>query len=264
MSARPSVELILRDAYEFAHLVRGCADNSSTILELPWDDPECRRGLTAFSKVSLLHRYIFAMVAWHERELFQQKDDLFDDDHSLIEDEEQRLRAYGVDFLPFKDFLRTLSDDEREQADGIFLAWVESQEVAFATFWERVTDEVFDILFSNRAFLLSFNQALAEWLRGHPEIDDQRPPGTARSRTPVPKWVKDAVFYRDQGKCSLCHVDVSGLLSPDSDDHFDHMVPLAVGGANDPTNIQLLCGRCNRSKGDGPSRTGRRYTAWWT
>ena len=95
MSARPSVELILRDAYEFAHLVRGCADNSSTILELPWDDPECRRGLTAFSKVSLLHRYIFAMVAWHERELFQQKDDLFDDDHSLIEDEEHttpRLR----------------------------------------------------------------------------------------------------------------------------------------------------------------------------
>lgn len=264
MGARPSVELILRDAYEFAHIVRTSADNSSTILELPWDDPECRRSLGTFSKISLLHRYIFAMVAWHERELFRQKDDLFDDDHTMIESEEQRLRDYGVELLPFNDFLKTLSDDDPEDGGGVFLAWVESQEAAFATLWERVTDEVFHILFGNRAFLLSFNEALVEWLRDNPEIDDQRPPNIARSRRPIPRWVKDAVFYRDQGKCSLCRVDVSGLLSPDSDDHFDHMVPLAAGGVNDPTNIQLLCGRCNRGKGDGYSRTGHLYTAWWT
>jgi 5-methylcytosine-specific restriction endonuclease McrA len=31
--------------------------------------------------------------------------------------------------------------------------------------------------------------------------------------------------------------------------HIDHILPLALGGANDKTNIQLLCPRCNRRKG---------------
>lgn len=31
----------------------------------------------------------------------------------------------------------------------------------------------------------------------------------------------------------------------------DHIVPLARGGLNHPTNLQPLCGPCNRSKSDG-------------
>ena len=29
----------------------------------------------------------------------------------------------------------------------------------------------------------------------------------------------------------------------------DHVIPLAVGGTNHPTNLQLLCGSCNAAKG---------------
>lgn len=29
----------------------------------------------------------------------------------------------------------------------------------------------------------------------------------------------------------------------------DHIVPLALGGSNDKTNLQMLCGTCNRQKG---------------
>ena len=31
--------------------------------------------------------------------------------------------------------------------------------------------------------------------------------------------------------------------------HADHIMPLALDGSNDKTNIQLLCSRCNKSKG---------------
>jgi 5-methylcytosine-specific restriction endonuclease McrA len=79
----------------------------------------------------------------------------------------------------------------------------------------------------------------------------------------MPKWVRDAVFFRDHGRCVFCHANLSGLLSLDRLDPFDHIVPLAKGGINDPTNVQLLCETCNLKKSDCDARTGLRYPAWW-
>lgn len=60
------------------------------------------------------------------------------------------------------------------------------------------------------------------------------------SRT-VPQAVKLAVAARDAGRCRRC--------GSKTDLQYDHVVPYSLGGrSDDPSNIQLLCGRCNRRK----------------
>lgn len=45
-----------------------------------------------------------------------------------------------------------------------------------------------------------------------------------------------------KGKCVACRNNIR------SDYHVDHIFPLARGGTNDKTNLQLLCPTCNRQK----------------
>jgi len=51
---------------------------------------------------------------------------------------------------------------------------------------------------------------------------------------------KKIVFTRDGGKCQCCG-GYSNL-------EYDHVVPFSCGGSSEPSNIQLLCLTCNRSK----------------
>jgi 5-methylcytosine-specific restriction endonuclease McrA len=53
------------------------------------------------------------------------------------------------------------------------------------------------------------------------------------------------------------------LVSAWSEDNYDHIVPLAAGGLNHCTNIQLLCGVCNAKKAAGQPVTSSRYEAWF-
>ena len=48
---------------------------------------------------------------------------------------------------------------------------------------------------------------------------------------------------KQKGKCAICHERLSAGY------HVDHILPLTLGGGNDKHNIQLLCPRCNLSKG---------------
>jgi hypothetical protein len=60
-------------------------------------------------------------------------------------------------------------------------------------------------------------------------------------REPIPEDVRRAVFRRDGGRCAMC--GSAELLQ------FDHIIPVALGGASTPENLQLLCAPCNRAKG---------------
>jgi hypothetical protein len=67
------------------------------------------------------------------------------------------------------------------------------------------------------------------------------PVGERNSRN-IPQDVKVAVAARDRGRCRQC--------GSAQDLHFDHVIPWSKGGVNTINNIQLLCGPCNRRKGD--------------
>lgn len=60
-------------------------------------------------------------------------------------------------------------------------------------------------------------------------------------RQPIPRDVRRQVFERDGGEC----VDCGSRF----DIHYDHVIPLALGGSNTVENLQLLCAPCNQQKG---------------
>lgn len=56
--------------------------------------------------------------------------------------------------------------------------------------------------------------------------------------------IANRLLVSQQGKCAC------GCKQPLGDDyHLDHIMPLALGGANEDWNIQLLRARCNFRKG---------------
>lgn len=53
-----------------------------------------------------------------------------------------------------------------------------------------------------------------------------------------------AMMLDQKGRCVYCKTDISANY------HLDHIHPLAKGGSNWPSNLQLLCPPCNLSKND--------------
>lgn len=51
------------------------------------------------------------------------------------------------------------------------------------------------------------------------------------------------LFALQRGKCACCKADFAEIKP-----HMDHVMPLALGGANDDANMQLLCQPCNNQK----------------
>lgn len=62
-----------------------------------------------------------------------------------------------------------------------------------------------------------------------------------RERDRIPEKVRIAVWRRDAGKCTRC--GSRARLE------YDHIIPVSEGGSNTARNIELLCEKCNRSKG---------------
>ena len=56
----------------------------------------------------------------------------------------------------------------------------------------------------------------------------------------VSQTTKKIVYTRDGGICQCCGSSYSL--------EYDHIIPFSCGGSSNPSNIQLLCRKCNRSK----------------
>lgn len=60
----------------------------------------------------------------------------------------------------------------------------------------------------------------------------------------VSKTTRYEVLRRDGFTCRYC-----GAKAPDVEIHVDHVVPVSLGGSDDPTNLVAACRDCNAGKG---------------
>ncbi|MFF6803535.1 HNH endonuclease [Streptomyces sp. NPDC012616] len=143
---------------------------------------------------------------------------------------------------------------------------------AYGDLLHRISDEVFFVMFTNRVVLQNLHKYLSfsvtessmDYVEAeHPELVKFYTKSGRMRRTTIPMWARRAIFFRDRGLCTECKKDISGLLNPFSKENYDHIVPLAEGGLNDVTNLQLLCEGCNNEKSARLEPTSNRYQRWF-
>lgn len=61
---------------------------------------------------------------------------------------------------------------------------------------------------------------------------------------PLSRRARFEILRRDGFTCRYC-----GGKAPDVELTVDHVIPVALGGGNDPTNLVTACQRCNAGKG---------------
>lgn len=60
------------------------------------------------------------------------------------------------------------------------------------------------------------------------------------------KGIRLKLFKLQNGMCPCCREKLPKLAR---DQHLDHKMPITLGGANEDSNMQVLCATCNLSKG---------------
>lgn len=206
---------------------------------------------TKFSKDTLLHLYIVTAAINHYRREFRKNGDL--------EDEETMEKWYSL-FENYKIEVKKFDFD----GNGELTDWFDENLNHYEELFDKMADEVFYILFSNRKFLLDFNNLTAKTISGTKfSAKCFTKKGTIK-RTNIPKWVQTAIFHRDKGRCVFCFTDLTSLINTLTNSNYDHIVPLDLFGTNDPCNIQLTCESCNKKKTNKEGITTNQYIPWWT
>lgn len=207
-----------------------------------------------FSKWSALHQYIELII-----------DSLFyepDENLSL----EKAFKDHQIEYQSYEEWKITLNNKSEASYEDWIYEFPGTE--AYEKLSKAITREVFSVLFLNREVLLNFNRLISGYINFGFSITDENflsfvnPDGKIK-RQRIPEWAARAVFYRDRGKCTFCQKDLTGLLSPQFDSHMDHIIPLANGGINDVSNLQLLCASCNLSKGAKSMPVSNLYEAWY-
>lgn len=279
------------ETYNICDVVSGLMENTldhALLLEGFHCDEQWADWLAPYEKQSVLHLFIgFVVQGVHS----EQADSLDIDKQKKIYANfknipfaiadlqphrlpiEHALGHHGIDHQTFFEFLKDEGKTfEEADADDICEymneIWISA---AYEDLLKQTVDEVFHVLFQNRELMMKFNSYLSGILKqAHwNQVEDLDRSLLASSgtlaRARPPNWAQRAVFFRDRGRCVLCDKDLTGLVSIDNVENYDHIVPLSRWGINDITNLQLLCASCNQhDKRDGAPITSGRYQSWYS
>ncbi|HFQ4897072.1 HNH endonuclease [Streptococcus agalactiae] len=175
------------------------------------------------------------------------------------------LDNYDIDYskigeLDISEFGDSDSTEELEEyANQLFQFFIESA-------FDRFVNDVFNTLFWNKNFLYEFNLQSARFiceLNEENYSDLLKEEGVLKRTKYVPSWLKNAIIYRDKNRCSLCGCDLSKSHTTVTKENYDHIIPLQNGGNNDPSNWQLTCEQCNKSKGHRSSNFTNIVMPFW-
>ncbi len=171
--------------------------------------------------------------------------------------------------LPTPDF-HSCEDEWHEECDCSekFDKWEAYVHRNAAEIDKRIIHSAFQVIFLDKNFLRDFHLKLSKFIKSNISDIQKKHPDfvTAKGRIKryrFPKWLTNAVFYRDKGTCTICRCDLSNLMRSQNTVHIDHIVPLDVFGSNDSSNFQLLCESCNTSKGARATTTSSMNVPFW-
>lgn len=263
------------DTYHFAHMLDGILKPNFEYPEFVdqfFDYIEQEQFLAGFQKFSALHQFIEFEI---ETVTLQSIDDTVEDALVNVEGYElwinEALRYFKIEHTEFEEWLDAKGIELENISETLIREYHDHlyDTGPFQALLARLTEEIFFLLFMNRDFLRRFNESVASYvmqfkIKNLPK--DEKLLFTKDGilkRERIPVWARRAVFFRDRGLCGYCHRDISGLISIHSDKHYDHIVPLAKGGINDVTNLQLLCDKCNLRKKHRSTKTSKYYERWY-
>lgn len=174
---------------------------------------------------------------------------------------------YWIDYLLRSNSISysSVNPSDFDQYDGYEYLDALQQEDLVAEVCDTVSKQVFHVLFSNRGTMSAFGHMVSDYvLNAAPTfVPYAFNKAGYLLRAPIPTWAKSAVFHRDKGRCVLCQTNLTKLFSQQSQIHYDHILPLALGGMNCITNLQLTCSGCNLGKGARSAATSREYEVWY-
>lgn len=165
----------------------------------------------------------------------------------------------GINFLQIK----YDEDDYPTTSKNRVLNWYKLNKKKFELLADKICDDVFYILFSNRKLLQQFNIIISRDFEKFKFSRNELTINGKIKRTTIPNWVKKAVYHRDKERCVICTTDLSGVINKLEPQNFDHIVPLDLFGVNDPTNVQLLCKKCNSEKLNRNTNSSSFYEHWF-
>jgi hypothetical protein len=274
----PVFQMEYHDTYDFVAFIHEVAESGFPTPDFydGFDDfvkKHTNKLFHPFQKFGALHQFISFSI----HESFKENiDDVVLD--SVINQKDYALwvntalNIHKIPHLGFAEWLgkKSLSIENLEN-ESIILDYYDYlyKTGSLKTLLEKISHEVFFVLFLNRHFLYQFNKQISlrtkEFEIGSLSANLRllfKKDGIIK-RANIPVWARKAVFYRDRGLCSNCQKDISGLVNIHNAKHFDHIIPLAIGGLNDVSNLQLLCETCNLQKSGKEIQASKTYEKWY-